>query len=155
MLVKTAGDIVKEKGNELFSVSIDAVIQDALKMMVAKRIGAVLVEENGEMIGIWTERDLLRNSIVDDFDPRTSRIGDYMTKGLVTADASENMYRMMDKFLGLRFRHLPVEQDGKIIGILSAGDVIKAALLEKTKEFDELNEMLSWEYYENWRWAKK
>ena len=152
--MKTAEDIVKEKGSDVYSISADAKIQDALKMMVAKKIGAILIEDDGEIVGIWTERDLLRNSILDDFDPRTSRIGDFMTKKLVTADASENIYRMMDKFLGLRFRHLPVEKQGKIIGLLSAGDVIKAALIEKTREFDELNEMVGWEYYENWRWSK-
>ncbi len=153
--MKTAGDIVKEKGNELITVPADATVQDALKVMVAKKIGAVLVENDGDIVGIWTERDLLRNSILDDFDTRTAKITDYMTKKIVTADAGENIYRMMDKFLGLRFRHLPVEQNGKIIGLLSAGDVIKAALVAKTKEFDELNEMVSWEYYENWRWSKK
>ncbi len=152
--MKRAEDIIKEKGTDLITISADATIEDALKLMVAKKIGAVLVEENGEIVGIWTERDLLRNSLVDSFNPRNSRIGDYMTKELITVDGSENIYRMMDKFLGLRLRHLPVEKEGKIIGLLSAGDVIKAALLEKTKEFDELNEMVSWEYYENWRWSK-
>lgn len=153
--MKTAGDIVSEKGSDVFSISADATIQDALKLMVGHKIGAILIEENGEIVGIWTERDLLLNSILDDFDAHNSRIGDFMTKDLVTADADENIYRMMDKFLGLRFRHLPVKKDGKIVGLLSAGDVIKAALLIKTKEFDELNEMVSWEYYENWRWSKK
>lgn len=153
--MKSAEDIVKEKGSDVFAISANATIQDALKMMVAKKIGAILVEQDDAIVGIWTERDLLRNSIVDDFDPKTARIGDYMTKKVVTADASENIYRMMDKFLGLRLRHLPIEKEGKVIGILSAGDVIKAALLEKTREFDELNAMVSWEYYENWRWSKK
>jgi len=153
--MKTAHDIVREKGSDVFTIPAQATIQDAIKLMVAKKIGAVLVEQDGEIVGIWTERDLLRNSILDDFHPKTSPISDVMTKKLVTADASENIYRMMDKFLGLRLRHLPVEKEGKIIGILSAGDVIKAALLEKTREFDELNEMVSWEYYENWRWSKK
>ncbi len=153
--MKIARDIVQEKGNELITVSVDATVQDALKVMVAKKIGAVLVEKDGEIVGIWTERDLLRNSILDDFDAHTAKVSDYMTKDVITADADENIYRMMDKFLGLRFRHLPIEKDNKIIGLLSSGDVIKAALLDKTKEFDELNEMISWEYYENWRWSKK
>lgn len=153
--MKTAGDIVNEKGSEVFTISADATIQDTVKLMVGRKIGAILVEHDGDIVGIWTERDLLRNSVLDDFDVKTSKVGDFMTKKLVTADANENIYRMMDKFLGLRLRHLPVEKDGKIIGLLSAGDVIKAALLAKTKEFDELNEMVSWEYYENWRWSKK
>lgn len=152
--MKRAQDLIDEKGVELITISSDSTIQDAIKLMVAKKIGAILVNEEEKIVGIWTERDLLRNSLVDSFDPSNSRIGDFMTKELITVDVSENIYRMMDKFLGLRLRHLPVEKDGKIIALLSAGDVIKAALYEKTKEFDELNEMASWEYYENWRWSK-
>jgi len=152
--MKTAQEIIHEKGKNLHSISVDASIQEAIKQMVANRIGAILVEDEGQIVGIWTERDLLRNSILSDFDPQSSRIGDYMTKDLVTVDASENIYRIMDKILGLRFRHLPVEKEGQIIGLLSAGDVLKAALVEKIREFDRLNEMVSWEYYENWRWKK-
>jgi signal-transduction protein with cAMP-binding, CBS, and nucleotidyltransferase domain len=154
--MKRAQDLVKEKGAHLIAISVDATIRDALKLMVAKHVGAVLVFDGDEdnIVGIWTERDFLRNSIVDEFDPSHSRVGDYMTKDLFTVESSENIYRMMDKFLGLRVRHLPVTQDGKIIALLSAGDVIKAALHDKTKEFNDLNEMVSWEYYENWRWSK-
>ena len=153
--MKRAQDLIDEKGGDLITISSDATIQDAIKLMVAKKIGAILIhEEDDRIAGIWTERDLLRNSLVDSFDPSTSRIGDFMTKELITADVSENIYRLMDKFLGLRLRHLPVEKDGKIIGLVSAGDAIKAALYDKTKEFDDLNEMVSWEYYENWRWSK-
>lgn len=152
--MKTAGDIVKEKGSAVYSVSIKATIADAIDLMVNKRIGAVLVEQDGKMVGIWTERDLLRSTLSADFDPHTARIADHMTPNLITVPHSETMYRLMDKFLGLRLRHLPVEKEGKIIGLLSSGDVIKAALVEKSREFDELHKMVSWEYYENWRWKK-
>ena len=58
----------------------------------------------------------------------------------------------MDKFLGLRLRHLPVEKEGEFIGLLSVGDVLKASLHEKTEELEKLNGMVSWDYYEEWRW---
>ncbi|RPI03425.1 MAG: CBS domain-containing protein [Calditrichaeota bacterium] len=153
-MMKTADDILNEKGSAVYSVSIEATIADAIKLMVDKRIGAVLVEQDGKMVGIWTERDLLRSSLSGNFDPQTARIADHMTLNLITVPHTESMYRLMDKFLGLRLRHLPVEKEGKIIGLLSSGDVIKTALVEKTREFDELNKMVSWEYYENWRWKK-
>jgi CBS domain-containing protein len=153
-MMKTADDILNDKGSAVYSVSIEATIADAIALMVDKRIGAVLVEQDGKMVGIWTERDLLRSSLSGDFDPQTARIADHMTFNLITVPHTESMYRLMDKFLGLRLRHLPVEKEGKIIGLLSSGDVIKTALVEKTREFDELNKMVSWEYYENWRWKK-
>lgn len=152
--MKTAEDIVAAKGAEIYSVPANATLHDAIELMIAKRIGAVLVQEGMEMVGIWTERDLLRSSLADDFNPRKEKVSDHMSKPLITVPHTENIYRLMDKFLGLRLRHLPVEKDGKIIGVLSSGDVIRAALIEKTREFNELNEMLGWEYYENWRWKK-
>ncbi len=152
--MKTAEELLNEKGPKLYTISADSTLSEAIKMMVAKKIGAILVEQDGEIVGIWTERDLLRNSLLDDYDPRTLKIGDHMSKNLQTVECGENIYRMMDKFLGLRLRHLPVKKEEKIIGMLSSGDVLKAALLEKTHEFDQLNEMVSWEYYENWRWSR-
>lgn len=152
--MKTAEDLLNDKGSSLFTISANATLSEAIKVMVAKKIGAILVEEQGNIVGIWTERDLLRNSLLDDYDPKTLKIGDHMTRDLKTVEHTENIYRMMDKFLGLRLRHLPVEKDGNIIGMLSIGDVLKAALIEKTREFDQLNEMVSWEYYENWRWSR-
>jgi CBS domain-containing protein len=153
-MMKTAGDIINEKGSAIYSVPIEATIADAIKLMVDKRIGAVLVVRDGKMVGIWTERDLLRSSLAGEFNPQSAHIADHMTPNLITVPHTETLYRLMDKFLGLRLRHLPVEKDGKIIGLLSSGDVINTALVEKTREFDELNKMVSWEYYENWRWKK-
>jgi len=152
--MKTAEDIVQSKGTDIFSVPLTATLHDAIELMMAKRIGAVLVQDRDEMVGIWTERDLLRSSLADDFDPQTALIAQHMTKNLITVPHTETIYRMMDKFLGLHLRHLPVEKEGKIIGVLSSGDVIREALIEKTREFKELNQMVGWEYYENWRWKK-
>ncbi len=153
--MKTAEDILMQKGLQLYSVPITATLHDAIEMMLANHIGAVLVEEQGKMVGIWVERDLLRASLAPDFNPHDIPICERMTKPLITVAHSETIYRLMDKLLGMRVRHLPVEKEGKIIGVLSSGDVIRAALLEKTHEFDELNHLLSWEYYENWRWKKQ
>lgn len=152
--MKTAEDIIRQKGDEIYSVPADALLYDAVALMVEKQIGAVLVREGEKMIGIWTERDLLRSSLQEGFDLRREPIRKHMSKPLVTVPHTDTIYRLMDKILGLRLRHLPVEKDGKIIGVLSSGDVIRAALIEKTREYEELNKMLGWEYYENWRWKK-
>ena len=75
-----------------------------------------------------------------------------MTTGLKSAPASDTVYMLKDKFLGLKLRHLLIEKEGKYIGLLSIGDVIKASIQEKDQELKNLNAMVSWEYYENWRW---
>jgi signal-transduction protein with cAMP-binding, CBS, and nucleotidyltransferase domain len=153
--MKTAEDILKQKGGDIICVSEDTVIIDALKKMIENKIGAVVVKRDEKLLGIWTERDLMRNTVIDGFDPKTAKVGEYMTNGLRYAPASDSVYMLMDKFLGMRLRHLVIEKDGIFIGLLTPGDVIKAILHSKTKELREKNAELSWEYYEDWKWKKK
>lgn len=153
--MKTAEEILAEKGSYMYSVSPDTTIDDALQMMVDKRIGAILVKEGEEFVGIWTERDLMRNTIEAGFDPKSAKIGDYMTKGLISAPYDCPMVRLADKFVGKKLRHLLIERDGKYIGLLSTKDVIKFSLEEKARELDELNEIMHLDFYEEWRWKKK
>jgi signal-transduction protein with cAMP-binding, CBS, and nucleotidyltransferase domain len=75
-----------------------------------------------------------------------------MQTDLKTALHTATAYEMMDKFLGLRVNHLLIEDNGRFIGLLSSGDVMKAAIQEKTEELKSLQSMVSWEYYEEWRW---
>jgi len=78
-----------------------------------------------------------------------------MVVGLKFCEHNTTIYQLQDKFLGMRLRHLLVQKEGKYIGMLSAGDVMKTILNAKEKELKDLNAMTSWEYYENWRWEKK
>jgi signal-transduction protein with cAMP-binding, CBS, and nucleotidyltransferase domain len=93
----------------------------------------------------------MRNSLDEDFDPATARIGDYMTPGVKCAAHTDSAYELMDKFLGLRLRHLLIDKKGEFIGLLSVVDVMRTALQEKTREFGELHTVATWEYYEEWR----
>lgn len=144
--------IVNKKGRDMISVSADVSIHEALLVMINANVGSILVERDGKIVGIWTERDLLRDTIKGGFDPSACKIGDYMVSPVITAPHSDTVYNLMDKFLGLRISHLLIEKQGEIIGMLSVGDVMKATLSEKTAELDRLNAMVSWDYYENWRW---
>jgi len=150
--MQTAEHILGIKGEEIISVAADATICEALQVMVERKVGSTLVTENGRFVGIWTERDLMRNTLDPDFDPRTARIGDYMVTGLRFAPHTDTVYELMDKFLGLRLRHLLIRKGEEFIGLLSIGDVIKVCLQEKTREFEELHAVVSWEYYEEWRY---
>jgi len=153
--MKTALDIVKNKEKDIISVPEDTTIIDALKVMVKNRIGAIVVTRGDKIVGVWSERDLMEDILKEGFDPKTAVIKDYMTTNLISAPHSDSIYSLLDKFLGRRLRHLLIEQEGEYIGFLSTGDVIKANLWEKTRELKELNAIVSWEYYENWRWTGK
>ncbi len=150
--MKTANDMIQEKGSDILCVPVGTIVLDALKKMNALKVGAILVTLDDKPAGIWTERDLLRNILNKEFDPKTARIEDYMTKDLIFAPHTDTVYNLMDKFLGLRVRHLLIEKKGQTIGMVSSGDVMKASIQEKDGELKQLNSMVEWDYYENWCW---
>ena len=151
----TAEDIVNEKGNRLIAVQADATIHETLLTMINRNVGAILVEKDGAIVGIWTERDLMRDTVKAGFDPTRSTVGDYMVTPVIAAPHTDTIFNLMDKFLGLRISHLLVEKEGRHIGFLSVGDVMKATLQAKTDELSTLNTMVSWDYYEDWCWQKQ
>jgi len=151
----TAEQIIMKKGADVFFVSPDTTIHEALLIMSEHRVGAIMVKRGEDFVGIWTERDLVKNTIQRGFDARTDKIERYMTVELKYAEHDETVDQLEDKFLGMRLRHLLVRKEGKCIGILSAGDVMKTVMNEKEEELKKLHKMVSWEYHENWRWDKR
>jgi len=152
--MKTAQDMLDVKGGGMLTVSEESTVFESLKLMTEKRIGAILVGEGGDIKGIWTERDLTRNTVADGFDPKKTKMKDVMITKLRSCPHTANILEMMDMFLGLRLRHLLVTKDGAFVGMLSAGDVMRASLAEKSRELEELNAIFKWEYYEDWRWKQ-
>ena len=150
--MKTAEDIVNEKGFSIVSVPHDTTIYDAIVTMIGKKVGAIVVTHEGRPVGVWSSRDLMHNIMEEGFDPKTARIEKYMSSPILTAPSTDTYFDLMDKFLGLRVNHLLVEKDGEYIAMLSSGDVMKANIQEKSEELDQLNTMVSWEYYEEWKW---
>lgn len=146
-----AEGILKKKKRDLVTTRPEATIHEALLTMINHNVGSILIENGGEIVGIWTERDLLRDTTKAGFDPKTCPIGDYMVSPVIKAPHSDTVFNLMDKFLGLHISHLLIEKNGETLGFLSVGDVMRATLAEKSQELSELNAMVSWEYYENWR----
>ena len=153
--MKTAEDILLEKSRDIICVTPDATIHEALTIMTKNKIGSIIVMEGGNIVGIWTERNLLSNTMIEGFDIKEARIADYMTTRLFSAPYTASVYQLLDIFLGRRLRHLLIEKDQEYIGFLSIGDVVKASLQEKAEELDALKAIFNWEYYEDWKWKKK
>ena len=131
--MNTAEGMVRDKGGDIISVAAITTISTALQVMVKNKVGAILIKEDDQIVGIWTERDLMRNTLIQGFDPASARIGHYMVEPIRSAPHTDTVYNLMDKFLGLRLRHLPIEKNGRYVGLLSVGDVMKASLREKTR----------------------
>ena len=150
--METAKDMVADKGREMVSVPVGTTLFTTLEKMNQKKVGAILVTRDKKIIGIWTERDLMRDIVQENIDLKIALIEDYMTTQLMLAPHTDTVFNLMDKFLGLRIRHLLIEEDGNIIGLVSGGDVMKCVVHEKDAELKQLNSMVSWDYYENWKW---
>jgi CBS domain-containing protein len=149
--MKFAEDILNEKDQPMITIPQDATLLEALQVMVENSIGAIVVMEGENVVGIYSERDFLRETVKERINPKTEIIKDHMITKLFSAPYNDPIYLLMDKILGRRIRHIFIEKEGKHIGILSAHDIIKACLNERTKEM----ESMSWDYYENWCWKPK
>ncbi len=153
--MKTAIDIILDKKSDIVHVTKDQSLAEAIDLMNKNKIGAILVKENDEMIGIWTERDYLRSSSDPEFNPNQAQVGDHMTSPLHFASHDATLTQLEEMFLGLFLRHIPVKKDNVFLGMVSIGDVLRASLLEKDHQITELNSLASWQYYENWGWDRQ
>jgi len=153
--MKTAEDILKNKNREMVCISPDRTIREAIHTMTDNNIGAILVKKERKILGIWTERDLLHNINLPGFNPDRELVGDHMTTHLYTTRHNAPLLKIKEMFLGLFIRHIIVEKNGRYIGLLSIGDVLRTSLMEQDHQIKELNAMASWEYYENWGWDRK
>lgn len=154
----TAEDILRFKQTEMFHVDMDTIIFDALTLMAEKNIGAVVVTQNDSIAGLWTERDLIRNTLMDGFDAKKIKIGDVFAYKMNKIKHDTPLPDIQEFFLKIRVRHVFVEKDEHIIGLISCGDAMEAGLHYKTREMEKLNTFVSIDYYENWtrpeKWKK-
>ena len=149
--MRTAEEILNEKETAIVFVSPEVTVHDALAVMVEKKIGAILVKEHDEFVGIYTERDLLQDSVYADFNPWEAKLRNHMATNLLTAPQDAPLYQLQDTILGKRIRHILIVKEGKTIGVLSAGDIMKAHMNDISQQLKSVG----WDYYENWRWKKK
>ncbi len=153
--MKAAIDIILDKNSEIVHVTKTQTLAEAIDLMNKNDIGAILVKEGDEIIGIWTERDYLRSSSKPEFEPKSAQVGDHMTSPLHFAAHDATLAELEDMFLGLFLRHIPVKKDGSFLGMVSIGDVLRANLLDKDHQIKKLNSIASWQYYENWGWDRR
>jgi CBS domain-containing protein len=124
----TVNDILRTKGNKIFTIPPDTVVYRALELMVENNVSSLLVLQDEKLVGIFTERDYARKVILKGKASRDTLISEIMTANVVTVapDTSidECMHMMTHKFI----RHLPVLREDKILGLVSIGDVVKSII---------------------------
>ena len=137
--MKTVREILLNKGRQIWSVSPESKVYDALKVMAEKSIGALLViDEEGETIGIMSERDYARKVILLGKTSKETQVKEIMSSNVIYVTPNRSSEECMALMTNKRIRHLPVLDNGKLIGFISIGDVVKAVLDEKEFVIDQL-----------------
>ena len=136
--------ILAGKSPDVVTTRPDATIAEVAKLLKAKRIGAVVVTDaDGGLCGIISERDLARGLADHGADLLTLRVGDLITREVSTCSPDDGIDQLMQQMTEGRFRHLPVVADGRMIGIISIGDVVKHRLQELEQEAHMLHDYIS------------
>ena len=135
--------ILKHKSHDIASVAPDATIADITTMLSHRRIGAVLVLESGRLVGIVSERDIVQCLAKHGAAALDLPASHVMTKALQTATLRTSVGEAMTMMTTGRFRHLPVMDGDRLVGIISIGDVVKVRLDEQAYEMDSLKSYLA------------
>ena len=139
----TVRSILDEKGHDVQTIHPDATLRQALELLAEKRIGAIVVTDaERHVVGILSERDCVRVIGVDGPARLDDKVSQVMTAKVFTADGNETVHQVMEHMTAGRFRHLPVVQGGKLVGIVSIGDVVKHRLAEMERESSAMREYI-------------
>jgi len=143
---ETVGSILGLKGREIWSVAPNATVYDAVALMAAKSIGAVLVISEGSLLGIVSERDYARKVILQGSSSKETQVRDVMTTGLVTVTPDASVDDCMKIMTYNRIRHLPVLDRGELVGIVSIGDMVKAIIADQAHTIAQLHTYIGVKY---------
>lgn len=136
--MQTAVEILRKKGDQVWSIRSDHTILEAIQLMADKEIGALLVIDNEKLVGIVTERDYTRKVALEDRSSKDSLVGEIMSHKVLCARPEQTVQECMALMSDKRVRHLPVVDHKKVIGIVSIGDLVKSVINEQQFEIERL-----------------
>jgi CBS domain-containing protein len=139
MIVELISSVLKKKGNEIWSVAPDATVHDAIALMAAKNLAAVLVISEGSLLGIVSARDFGRKVVLEGKSARDVRVHDIMTTSLVTITPEATVLDAMKLMDRHHFRHLPVMKEGKLEGIVTMSDLMSEVISGQAFTIDQLH----------------
>ena len=138
--------ILKRKGSQIHSVSPDVAVYDALEKMAEKNIGALVVMDGTDLVGVFSERDYARKVILKDRSSRDMKVHEVMSSPVVTVTprttVDECMYRMTSE----RCRHLPVVEGGTVVGVVSIGDLVNWIMTAQEATIHHLEDYITGKY---------
>jgi CBS domain-containing protein len=139
----TVRQILKNKGFQAWSIEPAATVYSALQLMAEKQIGALLVQAEGKLVGIFSERDYARKVILHGKSSAETQVSEIMTPDVVTVRPEQTIADCMALMTEKRFRHLPVVEGDQILGVISIGDVVKAIISDQQFVIKQLESYIS------------
>jgi CBS domain-containing protein len=139
----TVKELLREKGNQVWSVAPQATVYEALELMAEKNIGALVVIEKENVVGIFTERDYARKVTLQGRTSKTTTIGELMTTDVLYVKPDETMENCMAIMTDKRLRHLLVMENNKLAGVVSIGDIVKAVISDREFTIRELERYIT------------
>lgn len=130
----------------VLSVDVNETVLNAISLMAQVNVGAVLVQKGDTISGIFTERDYLQKVALKSRSSKDTKVVDVMTSPVISAEPGDSVQHCMETMTTCHCRHLPVVENGKLLGIVSIGDLVKKLLDEKQQEVDKLSEYITGTY---------
>jgi CBS domain-containing protein len=143
---KRVRQLLAEKGSradDVWAVGPDDSVFRALEVMADRKVGALVVLEGGRLVGVLSERDYARKVILRGLASRDVRVSDLMTRDVVTIGPDDTVGGCMQRMTAGRFRHLPVIDGERVVGVVSIGDVVKAIMADQAFEIEQLQGYIS------------
>ncbi|HUJ03779.1 MAG TPA: CBS domain-containing protein [Rhizomicrobium sp.] len=136
--------ILREKGREVVTIAADATLSEAARLLARKRIGAAIVRDaDGSIAGILSERDIVRAVADASVNALAETVSRRMTRAVTTCVESDTIEELMELMTRRRFRHVPVVENERLVGIVSIGDVVKTRIAETVREAENLREYIA------------
>src|SRR5262245_45010021 len=136
-------DILASKGNAVFSVKPTVTVYEAIEVMCEKNIGGLVIMDNGKMVGIFTERDYARKLILKGKSSKDTLIGELMTSNVITVNPDSTIEECMWLMSSKKFRHLPVTENGEVVGVISISDVVRTVINEQKSIIAHLEQYIA------------
>lgn len=135
--------ILDEKGGAIVAVAPSATLAEAAQVLTQNHIGAVLVLKGAHMAGILSERDIVRAIACDGVEALSVTVASRMSAPVETCHRADRVEDLMERMTRGRFRHMPVKESGRVVGIVSIGDVVKSRIAETVRETEALKEYIA------------
>ena len=139
----TVQQLLDDKGRQVWSVQTDSTVFDALQLMAQKDVGALLVQAGDTPVGVLSERDYARKIILAGRGSRETLVGDIMSRSLLCVRPQQTVHDCMSITTTKKVRHLPVIVDGRVLGMISIGDLVKSIIAEQEFVIEQMTHYIS------------